>query len=209
MTGIQKTLRQYLREATANAHDTLDHAMRDEAGWEKEADYARFLSLQMAARIPVEAWLETHAPADLQPPRQSDLIANDLAQLGVEPPAAAAPFALEGAHHETACLGAAWVLAGSSLGNRSILAQLQKRGGAAAQWPHAFLGDDAMLDFWKALRGRIECPVPADQQHAAGHGAQAVFDHFIAHTLTRTIPAQTPAQTPANGVADERLARAS
>ena len=104
---------------------------------------------------------------------------------------------------------AAWVLAGSSLGNRSILAQLKKRGGAAAHWPHAFLGDDAMLDFWKALRGRIECPVPADQQHAAGHGAQAVFDHFIAHTLSRPTPAHTPAQTPANGAEDERLARAS
>ena len=196
MTGIQKTLRQYLREATASAHDTLDHAMRDEAGWDEEADYARFLSLQMAARIPVEAWLDAHAPTDLRPPRQSDLIANDLAQMGIEPPAATAQFALDDAQAETACLGAAWVLAGSSLGNRSILAQLKKRGGAAAQWPASFLGDDAMLDFWKDLRSQIECDAPAADQAAAGRGAQAVFNHFIAHIT-------------ANSAGDERLARAS
>lgn len=157
--------------------------MRDEGGWERSDDYARFLSLQLAARIPVEAWLDQHAPADLRPPPQSDLIASDLAELGVEAPAAAPDFAFEDDQDEATCLGAAWVLAGSSLGNRSILAELKRRGEPAAQWPHAFLGDDAMLAFWKGLRTRIEQSVPSEQRDAAGRGARAVFDHFIANTL--------------------------
>lgn len=75
------SLRQSLRSATAHAHDQLDGTMRSVAGWSTLDDYARFLSLQHAARLPIEAWLARHAPCDLQPPRQAPLIAQDLAQM--------------------------------------------------------------------------------------------------------------------------------
>ncbi|MEM7779259.1 MAG: biliverdin-producing heme oxygenase [Pseudomonadota bacterium] len=190
MAGSDQTLRQYLRAATAHSHDKLDHAMRDQGGWEQADDYARFLQLQHAARVPVEAWLEAHAPVDLRPPRQTGLIANDLTELGANLPSSDADFAMDDADDAT-FLGAAWVLAGSSLGNRSILAELKKRGEPAAHWPHAFLGDDAMLAFWKRLRARIEQPVPNDNRDAAGRGARAVFDHFITHTMSQQAGTET------------------
>ena len=85
-------LRHTLRGATASAHDLLDGTMRAAAGWASRDDYVRFLSLQYAARLPVEAWLADNAPADLNPPAQASLIAQDLAELGEPVPASATPF---------------------------------------------------------------------------------------------------------------------
>lgn len=175
--AAESDLRTHLRAATMPAHDLLDSAMQAASGWQRRSDYARFLALQHAARAPLEEWLDTHAPPDLRPPRQTPLIARDLAALarGVPPPARA--FVLEGDGRGDA-LGAAWVLAGSALGNRSIAAQVKRIGGGA--WPAAFLGDDAMLGFWQALRGRIEQPAEADEAAGATRAAQAVFAHFLA-----------------------------
>ncbi len=168
--------------------------MRAAAGWRTKADYARFLSLQYAARLPVEAWLAQHAPADLCPPAQCDLIAADLSELGEPLPRAAASFRLDGTTrdpHTAACeaLGAAWVLAGSSLGNRAILGEVRRTAkitaqaancaaNGGAQWPASFLGDEQMLSFWKDLRARIERPAEITEVEAASRAAAAVFDHF-------------------------------
>jgi heme oxygenase len=181
-------LRLHLRAATMAAHDLLDHTMQAASGWQTLADYTRFLSLQHAARAPIELWLESHAPADLRPPAQTPLIARDLAALGLALPAPAADFAM--ADEGTAgaevlggeALGAAWVLAGSALGNKAILKQMRRASAAhGANWPSAFLGDDAMLAYWQGLRARIERPAAAEQASAAADAASAVFQHFIAH----------------------------
>lgn len=170
-------LRVHLRAATMAAHDLLDVAMQAASGWQQRSDYAQFLALQHAARVPVEAWLAAHAPEDLRPPEQTPLIARDLAALGQPVPRPAPDFALPdpGAGD---VLGAAWVLAGSALGNRAIARQVARIGGGA--WPTAFLDDAAMLGFWQGLRARIERPALITEAAGAAHAAAAVFTHFLA-----------------------------
>lgn len=170
-------LRSHLRAVTMVAHDLLDHAMQAASGWQSREDYAHFLELQHAARAPLEDWLDAHAPEALRPPRQTPLIARDLAELGRPVPMPAPMFTLgrTGTGH---ALGAAWVLAGSALGNRSIAKQVSRIGGGA--WPMAFLGDAAMLGFWQALRERIEQQAEARTAEGATSAATAVFAHFLA-----------------------------
>ncbi len=176
-----QNLRLHLRAATMAAHDLLDHTMQAASGWQTAGDYARFLALQHAARVPVEAWLADHAPAALCPPPQTPLIACDLARLGLAPPPAAPAFVLA-ASGGGEVLGTAWVLAGSALGNRAILKQMRRASAAdKREWPSAFLGDGAMLAFWQALRERIEQPASAEDVASATRAASAVFTHFTAH----------------------------
>ncbi|MCX9148400.1 biliverdin-producing heme oxygenase [Erythrobacter sp. WG] len=183
-----ESLRHHLRAATMAAHDLLDHAMQAASGWQTRSDYARFLGLQHAARVPVEAWLAEHAPADLRPPLQTPLIARDLSALGTGLPPASPPFdpgytpsspPLAGVFHvKHSALGVAWVLAGSALGNAAIGRQVKRIGDGV--WPMAFLGDAAMMAFWQGLRARIEGE-PASPAEAAGatQAAEAVFAHFL------------------------------
>jgi len=170
-----ESLRTHLRAATMAAHDLLDHAMQAASGWQTRADYTRFLALQHAARAPMEAWLADHAPADLVPPPQTPLLARDLAALGAPLPPPAAPFALPATTGDA--LGAAWVLAGSALGNKAIAKQVARIGGGA--WPAAFLDDTAMMAFWQSLRARIESPAKPAEAAGATRAAEAVFAHFL------------------------------
>jgi len=73
---------------------------------------------------------------------------------------------------------AAWVLAGSALGNRSIARQVDRIGGGA--WPVTFLGDAAMFGFWQGLRVRIERRADPAEAAGATRAATAVFAHFLA-----------------------------
>jgi heme oxygenase len=171
-----ESLRTHLRAATMAAHDLLDHAMQAASGWQTRDDYARFLSLQHAARAPLESWLAAHAPAGLAPPPQTGLIARDLAELGTPLPAPAPLFCI-GRPGPGAALGIAWVLAGSALGNKAIAKQVARIGGGA--WPTAFLGDDGAMAFWQSLRTRIDRPAAASEAEGATRAAEAVFAHFL------------------------------
>lgn len=184
-----ENLRQTLRGATASAHDLLDGTMREAAGWTTRKDYTRFLSLQYAARLPVEAWLEANAPDDLRPPAQAALIAKDLGDLHEDLPETAPEFAIAPQQHadentdRAQALGAAWVLAGSALGNRSILAEVRRtaQDNGATDWPTTFLGDSAMIEFWKGLRKQLEVGAEAETVDLASQAAATVFQHFIDH----------------------------
>ena len=171
------TLRQHLRAATADAHDRLDFAMRDASGWTVREDYIRFLTLQLSARRPVESWLVQRAPAHLLPPAQAPLIERDLIAMGARlaPWPAAIPFQPP-APSDASVLGVAWVLAGSALGNRSILKEVNAQG---ADWSAAFLADPSMLEFWQRLRVRMERPARNEEASAASAAAEGVFSHFI------------------------------
>lgn len=183
-----ESLRAHLRAATMAAHELLDHAMQAASGWQTRSDYARFLALQYAARAPLEAWLADHAPAGLVPPLQTPLLARDLAALNTGLPRACPPFypyqtpsrplANSVFHVKHAALGAAWVLAGSALGNKAIAKQVARIGGG--DWPVAFLADGAMMAFWQELRTRIECPSTPAEAAGATQAAEAVFAHFLA-----------------------------
>ena len=144
------------------------------------AQYRTFLQVQYAARRPVEGWLATSEMPIAAPPAMSPLIAADLSELSdipadsqgdgspaFHPPAGADP------------LGAAWVLAGSSLGNRAMLADLGKRDALPAAV--RFLSSPDMVAYFAELRRAIEvpCPDPADAS-AAIAGAAACFGHFRA-----------------------------
>jgi heme oxygenase len=173
-------LRAHLRAATMAAHDLLDHAMQAASGWQTRADYSRFLALQHAARAPLEDWLAAYAPADLRPPPQTPLLAQDLAALGMGLPAPGPILTLPGPDAGTApgtALGTAWVLAGSALGNRAIAKQVARIGGG--EWPAAFLGDGMMMAFWQGLRARIEHPAAPGEAEGATRAADAVFAHFL------------------------------
>jgi heme oxygenase len=174
---VDGDLRSHLREATMAAHDLLDKAMQAASGWRTRDDYARFLELQHAARAPLEDWLDAHAPDGLAPPHQTALIARDLAALGRQAPPPARLFTMgrTGTGH---ALGAAWVLAGSALGNRAIARQVRRIGAGA--WPAAFLDDGAMLAFWQGLRERIEARSDPVEAAGATRAATAVFAHFLA-----------------------------
>lgn len=185
-------LRASLRSATASAHDLLDRSMRSASGWSSLADYSRFLTLQYTARKPVEAWLSRHASAEFLPPEQCHLIAGDLEASGNTVPGDTASFTLPAPDSQgRAALGVAWVLAGSSLGNRAILKEVVRISaqGQAAAWPHAFLADEAMLSFWNHLRPQIERPSDRAEVEIASLAAAAVFDHFITTTQTQAVNA--------------------
>jgi heme oxygenase len=182
-----ENLRAALRGATSAAHDLLDGSVRIASGWSTRDEYSRFLSLQFAARAPVEKWLASHAPKPVCPHAQCGLIACDLAELDIANPVPVSEFSLAplpGSDGTGEALGVAWALAGSALGNAAILKQVRRasHGDPRGPWPHAFLGDEAMLSFWKSLRRQIERPATIAEIAASSHGASAVFEHFILHT---------------------------
>jgi heme oxygenase len=158
------------------AHDLLDTTMQAASGWQSRDDYTRFLALQHAARLPLEDWLANNAPDDLCPPAQTGLLAADLAALG-QPLPAPAPLLPWFSPGSGTALGAAWVLAGSALGNRAIAKAVARIGGGS--WPVGFLGDGAMMAFWQGLRARIERPAAPAEAAGAAEAAAAVFAHFL------------------------------
>lgn len=165
-------LRTTLRGETRAAHESLDGAMA-QLDLADAADYALFLRIQYAARIGVEAWLVRHAPPKLQPPPQAPALAADLQALGEALPLDQPLFELTG---DEAAMGVAWVIAGSSLGNRAMLADLRKRG--HGERPTAFLGNEEMARFWHDFRPRIDSWDGHSQ--AAVDAAKATFTHFSA-----------------------------
>lgn len=69
------------------------------------------------------------------------------------------------------------MLAGSSLGNRAILAEIRRKAArkAWAPWPSRFLSDEAMLQFWKALRPELENSADVETIEVAIKAADLVF----------------------------------
>ena len=109
----------------------------------------------------------------LLPPAQTPLIAADLEALGVSaPPCEGGDFFLP----DDAYLGVVWALAGSSLGNRAMLARRCRAGLAVAD---SFLSDPAMPAFWRAILPELERPVGLSVSDAACNGAKAVFARFL------------------------------
>jgi heme oxygenase len=160
-----------LRTATSEAHDRLDRAMAA-LDLVQRGDYAHFLRIQHTARAPIEAWGQATLPQEMLPPSQLALIEADLADLGESAGAPSRPFIA----NADGALGIAWALAGSSLGNRAMLADLRKRGGAAL--PTRFLGDGAMPAFFASLRPQLEQPIGDAVIAGAVAGAHAVFARF-------------------------------
>ncbi len=168
MDGSQ-TIREHLKCATRATHNALDLLMGPMALGD---GYAEFLSIQYRARVPIEAWLERSA-SEVTVPRQTPLIARDLAELGIDVPTDLDRFEPDDMRE---ALGICWTLAGSSMGNRAILMQRRKRGLDQA---NRFLCDPAMPAAWSRLRPVLETPTDEATAHNALRGAMRTFDRFL------------------------------
>lgn len=169
-------LRASLRAATQIDHDALDRAL-GRLDLAERRDYARFLSVQLRARAGVEEWLMRNAPGEWMPPSTASLLRRDLDWLGEPGDEETAPAFDPEAETQDAWLGAAWVIAGSSLGNRMMERDLAER--VPGHWPMAFLRDGAMPAYFKALRPKLE---NSATNQAAERAAKAVFAHFLSQT---------------------------
>lgn len=163
------TLRQALRDATSRQHDRLDRLVTA-IDLTNPADYVRFLTMQYVARLPVETWLA--GKVSDAPPPLTDLIADDLASLNASLPALKLSFTVPG-HADP--VGACWAIAGSSMGNRSMLRELTKSN--AKGLPTTFLADGAMTTYWQKLKPALEAP--AQDRAPAAAAAEAVFATFL------------------------------
>ena len=163
------TIRHCLRVATRDLHDRLDHSVAAH-GIGEPIGYGRFLAFQYAARLPVEAWFDAREGIGA-PPRQTGMIAADLAELGQSVPTPHSGDLDPAAD----ALAVAWVVAGSSLGNRAMLAQ-QRRAGVTL--PTRFLADESMTEYWHSLRPRLQTSATTvDIDHMIA-SARAVFALF-------------------------------
>ena len=172
------TLRDILRSATVGDHARLDHQLA-EIDLARCDDLARFLGIHFAARAGVERWLAANCPPGWEPPVQTPLIAEDLAALGSRVEDFPAQQFEPG--HSADWMGPAYVIAGSHLGNRLLLAQA---GAALPCSARGFLTGTAMQDYWRRLRTLLsEAPGPDGGADAVA-GARATFTHFarcVAH----------------------------
>lgn len=163
-----------MRSMTKGTHDRLDASIGALDLCDPD-EYRDFLTIQLAARRPIEDWCAAHMPAQLRPPAQSGLIASDLAMLDSSAAVHTPEFTPDA---DADALGVAWALGGSSMGNRAMLARMQKH--SPSQMPTAFLADPAMSAYWAALKPRLEQPVSAALIGRATSGANAVFQCFEA-----------------------------
>ena len=169
-TPGEPTLRTLLREGTRAAHDRLDEAM-NACDLRTGEGYGRFLTIQYQARSGIDAWFTARQDTALAaPPPSTQLLACDLRSLGWNDhppvPAFAAPA-------ECDARAVAWVLSGSSLGNRSILSGLRGR-----DLPTSFLEDQGLFSYWRDLLPHLSAAAPDPSVSLAS--AQAVFAHFLA-----------------------------
>ena len=168
----RKTLREVLRAATGPDHTALDQSM---AGLRlaERADLIRFLGIHLAARAGIENWLEHNALPGWVPPVQTTSVAQDLIALGGVQAAFPAPRFEPGATADW--LGVAYVVAGSHLGNRLLLAQA---GSALPDDARRFLVGNAMQDYWRRLRSLLAGMPGPDGGESSITGAKATFGHF-------------------------------
>ena len=166
------TLRDVLRAATGADHTVLDQSM---AGLRlaEPAELIRFLGIHLAARAGIEGWLESNALPGWVPPVQTGPIALDLMALGGLPAAFPAPRFDPGPTADW--LGVAYVIAGSHLGNRLLLAQASAALSADAR---RFLAGNAMQDYWRWLRSLLAGMPGPDGGESSIRGAKATFGHF-------------------------------
>ena len=178
--AVGRTIREILKHGTAAEHDMLDARLGSLVLADRDG-YAQFLDIQYRARRGVERWLEARA-LDNPPPPQSDLVARDLASLDRAIPVETPDFV---AADDGDTLGVCWVLAGSALGNRAILARLAK---AQANVPTAFLADPHMGQYWRSMLPALARPCDICEHDSVLRAARATFEHFNTVASERLVP---------------------
>ena len=108
------------------------------------------------------------------PPSQVDLLLGDLREYGIEPQPIEQSLALTSSAE---ALGAAWVLAGSSLGNRAILSRRRKAG---LQGPERFLSDTQLASYFSEVLRILDAEHDDWEVREAISGALKTFTIFEA-----------------------------
>lgn len=162
-----------LRNNTSDLHDRLDRAI-SLTPIVSRLGYERFL-LMHARVLPVaERWLAAQPlfatlPGDRL---RTAALMRDLEDLKLSAPASA-PIAGDG----SSVAGLAYVLEGSRLGARYLLAELAKAG---ARYPVAFLRHGEGEDYWKSFRVWLAAqPASKSAVATAVTSARAAFDAYL------------------------------
>lgn len=165
-------MRLQLRQATEATHNRID-ALAGSLPLTSDGTYALFLAAQYSARHAIEVAFGQVSPAGIAaPPPQCALLAEDLRSLGFKPLCKAAPLQFDDANE---ALGAAWVVSGSSMGNRAILARRHKLG---LSGPERFLSDPGMPAYFRQLVPLLETTASASRLTSAISGAEKTFGLF-------------------------------
>jgi heme oxygenase len=140
--AVSGSIRRFLRDATERHHSRVDRAA---AGMRLDTreGYTRFLAAQAAVIVPLEAQLQVDGVAQVLPDwrarKRAAAIEMDLMELGSDHGWIHPPFFANAAQ----LLGACYVLEGSRLGARAVLAKLGRttatrfleHGQGARLWP--------------------------------------------------------------------------
>lgn len=159
------TRRWQLREATAAAHAAVDETVGSFATLD---GYKSYLSASLAFREPIERALDrTVWPAtfgDWRPARISSAIHADMADLGLECPAA---VTLDPPDSVPRLLGTLYVLEGSVLGARVLFERAKALGLTETHGARhlALLSRD--IDRWRTFLALLETADPFELDHAA------------------------------------------
>ena len=147
----ETTLRDYLRQEPEADHRKIDTAF-GQLDLTKPNDLAHFLRAHFLALSLLEPFLRNAAEL---PPMDSrlHLIQADLVILGDRCPEL--PAREVAALHP---LGAAYVVAGSSLGQRVLRRHWARSGDPDVRQAGRFLGDDSLTPYWKALQSELAQP---------------------------------------------------
>lgn len=163
-----------LRTHTTHLHERLDRAV-SQTPIASRAGYARFLLMHARVLPHAERWLAGQpAFASLPGDRmRTDALMQDVAALGLEAPLAT-PVAFG---TENAVAGVAYVLEGSRLGARYLLAELAK---SDISVPDAFLRHGEGQHCWKTFRDWLASqPATPSAVEAAVTSARAVFAAYL------------------------------
>jgi heme oxygenase len=164
--------RQRLKQATANAHASLESLV---GTLDSHAAYVRYLRGTHAFRTSIEHWLSSARSfdTDWRPQRLSEELAQDLADIGVTPLNDRIEFT-PSPRSDGFTLGVHYVLEGSALGARILCKQVEALGlnrehGARHLWAQA-----ASLEPWRAFVSLLQRQTARDFDDMAA-GANAAF----------------------------------
>jgi heme oxygenase len=174
-----------LKAATSTAHDRVDRRIRASAPFANRERYGRFLLVQHAFHSEIDGLYSDTRLAGVLPGlaarRRLPLIEQDLADLGLAPPSAAAAPRLTASSDLPAALGWLYVSEGSNLGAAFLLKEAAALGlsetfGARHLAPAPEGRGAAWRDFTAALDA-VDLSA-ADEAHAIA-GATAAFAHVM------------------------------
>ena len=180
-----------LKAMTHDTHETLDRAIMQAAAFGSVEAYGRFLQVQYLFHRDIDALYDDARLQALLPGlaerRRLGVIAQDLADLGLDAPAQDAPVFAPGAIDVATALGWLYVAEGSSLGAALLRKEAARLGlsdrhgarhlapapgGPAAHWRAFILALDAAT-------------LSAAEEERAGEGARAAFARVQAHVDAR------------------------